>query len=401
MNFINYVTLYEEAESFPVVETRDSDIIFGGRGMIASYYNTSIENDPYFKKPDYERYVFSSNCEGVYFMDERNIPLPIYHHSTIDKSLRNHLSNNVAYKENNGAGIYVVERYIIKIKEGKNYNDIIKAYTSMDAIVDVESRDELAKYLRSTTPTEGVYRVVTYIPNSEMNYHKYIYSKHCNLCFIKGLPGKEALHPKSIERQKLEKVKDIDYSEHTNLISLDIIDNKNPHKAYYVNISNKVHKLFSHINNTREDGCEMIIKTNDEISGEYKYKLNEFEENGIYDSEDKAKYMTDTDGILKHMKMENETKKLNITDKKNIIEDSKVKLAFSNLNHATYSMLIDKEMKKMTFKATSLKLKMDYESQVLSYNREERLFKEKLIVEQMKTAQTTLSTITSIFKIFF
>ena len=55
----------------------------------------------------------------------------------------------------------------------------------------------------------------------------------------------------------------------------------------------------------------------------------------------------------------------------------------------------------MTFKATSLKLKMDYQSQVLSYNREERLFKEKLVVEQMKTAQTVLGTLTSIFKVFF
>ena len=49
MNFINYVTLYEEAESCPVVETRVTDIIFNGHGIIGSYYNDSIENDPYFK----------------------------------------------------------------------------------------------------------------------------------------------------------------------------------------------------------------------------------------------------------------------------------------------------------------------------------------------------------------
>lgn len=46
---------------------------------------------------------------------------------------------------------------------------------------------------------------------------------------------------------------------------------------------------------------------------EYKYKLNRLEENGIYDTEDKAKYMTDIDGILKHMKMIKQ--KLNITIK--------------------------------------------------------------------------------------
>lgn len=401
MSFVRYIPLDESAKSFPVVETKIKDIIFDACGVIGSYYSESIENDPYFRRPEYERYVFSSRCEGVYFMDERNIPLPIYHHNTIDTNLRNHLNNNEAYKENKGAGIYVVERYIIKIREGKNYNDIIRAYTSMDAIVDVDSRDELAKYLRSTTPTEGVYRVVTYIPNSDINYQKYIYSKNCNLCFIKGLPGKDAMHPKSIDRQEIEKVKDIDYSEHTNLISLDIIDNMNPHKPYYVNIANKVHKLFSHTNNIREDGCEMIIKTNNEICGNYKYKLNEFEANGIYDSEDKAKYMTDIDGIIKHMKLENETKKLTITDKKNIIEDNKVKLSFSNMDHDKFIALIDKEMKKMSFKANSLKMKMDYASQVLGNTREERLFKEKLVVEQMKTAQTVLSTLTSIFKLFF
>lgn len=47
----------------------------------------------------------------------------------------------------------------------------------MDAIVSVESRDELAKYLRSTTPMlKGIWEVVTYIPNSEINCQKYIYN---------------------------------------------------------------------------------------------------------------------------------------------------------------------------------------------------------------------------------
>lgn len=407
MSFSKYITLHEEDLSVPVIEKSSNDTIFNS--TITGFNNmfTTPKEDIYFNQPDYTRHVFSSGCIGTYFMDERNIPLPIYEHDLISNKLINHFNNNKLYIENKGAGIYVVERYVIKIRSGVNYDDMLRTYAGIESIIDIESMNEMCKSIRTSTPTEAVYRIVTYIPNSILRDEKYVYSRQCNLTFSKGLPDSTSLHPRSIKEKETKKANHLDYLEHSNIISIDIINNKNPNKPYYINIANKVHKIFSQISSTRSDGCEIIHKKNDVQPDIDKYTLEELEENGIYDSIDKAKYNTDIDGVIKKKKLENETRRLDISntialtaDKKLLLEDNKIRLSFMNMEHEKFINSLDKEVKIAGFKSTKHKIEMDYISDKLNFERERVLYKEKLLVEKLKTGQTVITTLFGLFKLF-
>lgn len=400
MNFIDYVTLYEEIIPFEIYETVVDDAIFNKQERGGPISPNKPEYDIKFNNPDYTRHVVSYRCNNIFFMDEKNIPLPISNDDNIGYNLKPCTDKKGVWDKEKGAGVYVIERYIINYTSGLNIESLLDTYKELRSINN-ESLENIRTDILKTTPNKAVFRIITYIPNSVLLKDKYVYSRSYNLCFTVGLPTIEALHPRSMSRLSKEKIKDVCYMDHTNLISIDIVNNNNASKPYYINIANKVHKIYSHRSNTKKDGCSIIMKKNTDIIEHNEYKLNELEINGIYDNEEKALHITDLDGILKIKKLENENKKLNITDKKNIIEENKVSLSFVNMEHEKFMMLLDKEMKTSTFKANKYKMRMDMKNDKINYDRDRIIFEEKLIMEQMKTVQTSMSFITSLAKIFF
>lgn len=405
MKFVSFITIEEEGRVFESLEQNMYDEIFVDDTFFSTIESGKIYNNKKYNNPDYTRHVLSYMCNDVYFMDEKNIPLPVSNVNNISMFVNNNLSD-IDKELDRGAGVYIIERYIINNYSGLNINYLIEHYYNTCKI-DIETLKDISNKLNKSTPEQNaVIRFVTYIPNMELYKYKYVYSESTNLCIFKGLPDVNIKHPKSkliLDAKKIRNIKEENASTH---ISLDIIDNNNHHKPYYIQIGKNIERILSHPSDVNKDGCILTIKKNKNIIESNEYKLEDLKKIGIFENEDDVRFDNNIENKIKLKRLELEDKKLLITDKKviienkkNIIEDNKVALSFANMQHEKFNNILDKEVKIASIKSNKFKQEVDYLGEVLSFSREKTLMEDKLINEQIKMGSNVLSFIQGAIKI--
>jgi len=394
---------------FEAPEEQYSDAIFKVKKLNNGYIDDNIAKNKHYARPDYTRHVFSTMGNNVYTVDNRNIVLPIRQYNDVTSFGLNYLSKEDV-DDNHGAGIYIVERYSIYDVTAVDTVGLVDYYRTLSDLSSLTVSEIESKIHNCTESNNIVIRIITYVPKKELDYYKYLYIPNNDLIITKGVPTNIIKHPKSDLNIETIKRKNILNDEHPTTISIDIVDNDNPYKAYYMPIGSSIQRLISTPSKTKPSGVKVILKKDGEVlSDRTSYTIDELDMLGIYDNESAAKYNGD-------IKLQMEDTKLNIATSKVIIEENKVKLSETQLNNEEFKRMhafrleelkyktaleiaeIDKDMKYVSYKQTILKGRLDYIDSIMEQRRNAELHKRRLKGERSKNIANGVGMVATILK---
>lgn len=285
-------------------ETLRDDEIFPVR-QIGTIVSNRIENNEIFNDPDYTMHVVSNMRSGVFAVDKRNIVVPIREYGDITSFGRENLSDHDK-DFSKYQGVYIIERYVLHNADKCDIEALVKYYKE-NASLSQESCDNLYNDIRQQHHHNGktaVIRFVTFVSKKDIDYYKYVQVKNVGLCIVKGMPMRNFIHPSSIITHiKKPRLEDDDSME--TCIVIDIVDNKNHYKPYYMTIGNSVERIFSRPDSEESDGAVFVFKKNGSlIDDERKYNPDEYHSIGIYENEDAAIYKGDRKAQLENLRLE-------------------------------------------------------------------------------------------------
>lgn len=286
---------------------------------------SSIRANKLFVTPDVTTHVVSTMGDGFYTLNDRDIALPIRKNVSMIEFGKENFSNKIM-SESQGKGIYIIERYNIYDTYAVDVDALLAYYTTISNITK-ETIDELNHKLKyCNISSYATIRFVTYISERDIKYYNNVYAPGPNLVISRGLPDKDVYHPRS-RRYNNKAINEIvkELKNHDTAITIDIIDNNNPNKPYYMKVGSRVCRVMSRTNELKTSGVEMAIKINNYIEDSITcHPLDDIESLGIYKSETSAMCDGDINEAMDIAKLNLEKEKIDGLRIKNKIENKKV-----------------------------------------------------------------------------
>lgn len=313
------ITITNSSVNFYNAQQHAGDTIFNTRNLnnrhSAALY---INNDKDFNKPDRGQYIFSTMGMGIFAMFSNNMVLPIR-----TKQSLNGYSTYAMLSAETGAvdkGVFIVDYYTIYNDSTADVESAIEYYLNYQNLQ--YDRDTINNIIEKVTTkvgnsfeTEIKIRLITFVPESEINEHVNLYIDKSDILLISGNLNSNTMHPNSRYYKDLcnKTVNSV------NSIEFDIVDNIST-TPYFIKIGNKVEKFLPTRDIERSNGGLItMFKNGKEISSK-KYNLRELgKEYGIYRTKDEA----DSDGNVARLA---ELDKLTV-------EKGKISLELTKIEH--------------------------------------------------------------------
>lgn len=221
----------------------------------------------------------------------------------------------------------------------------------------------------------------------DINYYKYVFVPNNNLMIVKGTPKANNKHPNSDLHVKHKRISKIKRNVDPLTVSIEIIDNKNNYKPYYLLIGNNVERVISNPSKVKSDSASIVISKDGDIISENKVeRMEDFDSLGIYANEDMAIYkgdvkskMQDDNIKLSSKKLELEESKLKINEDKVIISSKQVIQEDVRLDNERSKMVIDNEMNLSKLELERFKLNNAYDMALLDMDNKEIGMKQNAI----------------------
>lgn len=357
--------------------------------------------DEIFRHPTNIRERNENN--GVYdytlqcFLSRPNDFAYILHPSNIVTNIRNEpgierfgMDNRIGKDEHRDSyhGVYIVENFIIHRRSADNAITVLN-YIKNNANIDITA-DEKARLIRhmedsNRTADTVKIRVIRVVPEAILNKYISVYIKRLNLVITKLSPTKAnekaLIHPSSYLGETMRKCDNIVNMEDTNLIAIDIINNDNPGKPYYIKIGSEPLRLISRGDSLEPDGYNFIIKNKGVIVTEKDGILAQLNAAGVYESEDEAIYNGNPKLKLEVEKLSHDIDKLRAEKDKTI---QQLELDLLKIDHDKEKISHEKD--KMEQEIIQLKDKREHE--LTKYKHEKEMFELNRVNEETKHQYT-------------
>jgi len=394
---------------FESPEQRYNDEVFRSNRINNSFNDDNIVRNQHYGNPDYTKHVFTNMGNNLFMIDERNIALPIRNYSDITSfGIKYNTKDDV--DKSSGLGVYIIERYTILDVTGVNIHSLMKYYRRAADLTEHTIKEIESKIATCSLNNSITVRIVTYIPKYDIDHYKYLFVSNNNVAIVKGMPTDIVKHPNSLtETDKLKRYRILN-DDHPNTVSIDIVDNDNPYRPYYMQLGNKVQRFLSNPSNTKANGVTYIIKKDNELLADRtEFELSELDNIGIYKTEELARFNGDKKLILEDVNKELLYRKLDIEDNK--VELSKQQLSNETVKRKHESKMeelkyvtavdlakIERETKLIGYKASLLKIKSDTLSNTINVIRDEQIHRHKVNAERIKTTTNAIGLLGGIIK---
>lgn len=324
-------------------ETEFNDDIFGSYSVDdINRRNTteSIFYDTYYKNPDYKVHVINTTDYNYMLLHSNNI-LSTVRKSNSFREAQFKLTGDRSYLTD--GGVLIIEYFKINSFNKITLNTLLRHYNKVvtdnkicvnwDKVISKINRKLNSGYL-----TEDVtVRLASLIPSKDINRYGKVFLKDKNICILSSPPRHEVLHPTSTLFTTSGKLNDFMECEETLKMDLTLIDNKNPGKNYFINIMGRSIRIMSKKSTFKEDGLEINLIGDDVYDLEGKIKLDELEENCVWNTEEKAVFNSNSEGIAEHLKQEIESERLSL-------ERDKMNLERVKIHNDIYKINLNKNM---------------------------------------------------------
>jgi len=258
----------------------------------------------------------------------------------------------------NRTGVYLRETFIVHRGHNDRYNNIldyILRTTTLDLDDDVvnKMRDYINRQNMNTAANIEL-NLLSHIPSALIKNHGLVYSKQHNIVFTSidlNKTKKDVVHPFSRVNKNSESAARILNQIEPNVITLDITNNDNPNKSYFMKVGENNYKVLSSVDGVEPDGYKCNIKHNGVIVDSYEGDLDTLNELGIYDTLDACIYNGNPE--MKH-------------------KFGKLEYDLEALTHAKEKLTTENDMLKLKYDAEKFKIMAEKETAIVKLNSEEK-----------------------------
>lgn len=316
------------------IEQAENDEVFNNYDL-PTFHMPTCNQDSTYKKPDKEQYIFSTMGNKLYTMYSNNMILPIRPKDKLKFSylLNNRLLSKEDKKE--GRGVYIIDYYRISSMVAFDPNflqNLISYYQTSESIYPnkIEIQDQIQTMLLTNKTKDAfklphtVLRVVTFVPEREIQKHQYVFIPTSDIVIGYGYIDSKMLHPNSpIAKEKNR----VTTSTVKNFIEIDIVDTVNGSNRY-IKVGNKLISLKASRDSSREDKGTMTVYKDNIPMETYTEGLEDLENTlGIYKTEEEAMANGDIASQLNIKKLDLEKEKYERDLEKLKIEYDKLRLS--------------------------------------------------------------------------
>lgn len=275
------------------LETKINDEVF-----TSSY----ITENPLYERPDYTQHYITTMDRAVFMLDKRNILTPVRKYPNIAFAGKRMMGPDLS-AEIGTHGVYIIDRYVLQGRNGFDIHKFCEYYDHLDTFSKEITGIVRAVYLESVTASRlepAIIRMVTFVPENDINYHNHLYLPTADLCITTEIPDNDKLpklvHPRS--REYIRSAKSVN-KDNENVVKFDIIDNDAPGKSYYVKIGERVERLVSRVDMEEENSCSIIIGRYGVSESTVEHAMPEdYQDHGIYVTHEDAVVNGDRDAEL-------------------------------------------------------------------------------------------------------
>lgn len=261
-----------------------------------------INQNKIYKKPDYTRHYVKNVDRPLFLLDKRNVLMPIRHDNNMFMVGRTILSDD-DIKKTNGCGVYIIERYIINDKSTVSVNALVDYYNHLSTIT------EITKGLVTKTIVENrtnlVIRIVTFIPEKDINFFNNVFIPNTELCITTELPKHDNL-PKLVNPKSMEYIrsKEENNEDNVNAIEIDIVDNNLYSTSYFINVGGSVERFITHRDVNKQDSATITISKRGVAKKEIRViNPDDYVDHGIFKTYHEAEASGDVKGTVDKIKL--------------------------------------------------------------------------------------------------
>lgn len=331
------------SESFEIPYNGE-DPLFRVRSSNKIIDTQRIEDTRFFKYPDITTHVFSSINSEFYLVDNRNIPIPIRYS---DDMLSWAIEQKVYGKSSQG--VYVIRRTVLHNPNNISDLDVYLDYVYRMSEISDEYKIYIRDRIKRANPSSPVViREVVFILKKLLDEHGAIYDKDNDIVITSGRPSHSLVHPKSRRAEETMREMDLKDKDGELLISLDIVDNDNPFRDYFIQIGNEVYRMRSMPKRTEVNGATFMVRKNGNVIENEVLELSEMHTCGIHHSKEEAIFRSDVSKQLEHkklalaeMNLEHEVLKQDFTRHKFDKENELTGMKMRNERFKMYLSLVD------------------------------------------------------------
>lgn len=258
------------------------DCLFNVPGDLSSIDGEDLT----YNTPDYRFYLFSTMGKNICAINNSNILHTVREKNPLKNSVNLHNLQEVMSAEFDGDGIWIAEYYKVPLIIGINVEQYLSHYIdNMSIAYDDSVKEDIIQTLKDhygrTMATKALgltFRIITFIPKSEIVDKKCVYSKETNLVFTTLNNIGSIKHPNTINDP------DMEYPETSNTsILFDVIDNKG-NTPYYIKVGNNIHKLIPNKSPVKENGATITVRNKEFITDQINLNPSDYSDAGIYTS---------------------------------------------------------------------------------------------------------------------
>lgn len=332
-------------------------------------YNDFFYDGYKHTKGDYNISAFTTEYKDVSLVFPNNIFVPI---SVNDKIKGLHESLNGIDTMDEEEGVYLIETYSITNNTTTNINNVIRMYSEYrnrnapgcklwgEIISSVTDKNNFAIPL--------TIKIVHFIPMSIIDRDVYTYIPGVNVCIAPTRHTDRALHPSSKSSNMMDSICDMLGLGISNAIDIDIVDNENPNKEYFLRIGNIVNKIISKTSEVSNSRMKISVKLNDNIKSIVEEGKDKFEESGLYDSYEKAMTLGDVSVANESKRLDNERAKIDLEKFK---INSELRTLTIKENIAAFTGKVDIYKRVLELESAKIKFKGDvYKGELEKYKLE-------------------------------
>lgn len=339
------------------------DSIFNFHNKLCNNSALGIRSDE--EMPDVRRFYFSTMGNDIVALGRNNIPICIRSKPSLNNYLLyNDVLSTIDKKQENSkihTGIYIID-YITYYRDVRTpFDNMIKYFLSIPKNIDAKLARKIASEINAKSMhgrfslAQFTIKLIYFVSSEDIIKNGYIYSPDLDVCLCKNVVNGETLHPFSNNNSAPgELIKhQTNVNPDVNQIVIEIIDN-NKSEAYYINIGDKVHKLYSSKNINKHNNIKFTLQKNGTVYEDKYVELINHKDIGLYKTEEEA----DVAGSIEK-KAELERSKY---------ENKKLELELEKLN--TDKLKLDHTVEVLKLELTQLKEKhtMDMTKKHLDFN---------------------------------
>lgn len=306
--------------------------------------NSSL-NDTDYGREDYSLSVFNTTLHDFRFCLQNGVPLPIRQKNKL-RTIQYEMTGDKKYMTS--GGVTVVENFYIrnlpndKVDSILNYIEKMKIELANRSIVSdknlkiflntVESDIKNKNYLGNNHYS---IRLLTHVDSDYLISHKRLFLTKCNLVLFAGQPDVITPHPLTNEFKRNTAYEELTKHDVSELISIEIINNENPGKNYYINMLNDVVKIQSKVSNVLPSQVTILHKRDDNMICNSLSNLEDIEQFNVFDTQEGAIANGSPEHMIKLRELENNKSTLDIKKEQLKYDNIKLKFDYHSLGIAS------------------------------------------------------------------